>query len=154
MEFASLQVLIDWWFTGKHKSIRTVETGADEYGFIFKTDFKHHNFSSMESFLKELHETYPKITNLYSIGKSVENRDLWVFEISKNPGKHVALVPEFKYIANMHGNEVVGRELLLLLAKYLCENYGLEKRITDLVDATRIHIMPSMNPGKILNFKT
>jgi carboxypeptidase D len=125
-----------------------VKIGADEYGFIFKTEFKHHNFESMESFLKELHETYPKLTNLYSIGKSVENRDLWVLEISKNPGKHVALVPEFKYIANMHGNEVVGRELLILLAKYLCENYGLDKRITDLVDATRIHIMPSMNPGK------
>lgn len=125
-----------------------MKIGADEYGFIFKTEFKHHNFTSMESFLKELHETYPKLTNLYSIGKSVESRDLWVLEIGKNPGQHVPLIPEFKYIANMHGNEVVGREMLILLAKYLCENYGLNKRITDLVDTTRIHIMPSMNPGE------
>jgi carboxypeptidase D len=102
----------------------------------------------MESVLKEIHETYPKLTNLYSIGKSVQNRDLWVLEISKNPGQHVPLIPEFKYIANMHGNEVVGREMLLLFAKYICENYGLNQRITDLVDKTRIHIMPSMNPGE------
>lgn len=87
----------------------------------------------MEKFLKEMHETYPQLTRLYSIGKSVENRDIWVFEISTNPGRHVPLVPEFKYIANMHGNEAVGRELLLLLIKYLCENYGPNKRITDLV---------------------
>lgn len=112
---------------------KTVRVGADEYGFIFKTEFKHHNHTEMEKFLKEMHETYPKLTRLYSIGKSVENRDLWVFEISTNPGVHVALKPEFKYIANMHGNEAVGREMLLLLIKYLCENYGPNKRITDLV---------------------
>lgn len=134
------------WFTGKQT--RTVREGVDEFGFAFKTEFKHHNSDELEKFLRELNETYPKLTNLYSIGKSVENRDLWVIEISKSPGRHVPLVPEFKYIANMHGNEVVGRELLLLLAKYICENYGIDKRITDLVDTTRIHIMPSMNPGE------
>lgn len=46
----------------------------------------------------------------------------------------------------MHGNEIVGREMLILLIKYLCENYGTTERITKLLNTTRIHIMPSMNP--------
>ena len=46
----------------------------------------------------------------------------------------------------MHGNEPVGRELLLLLAEYLCQNYEVDSDLTKLIRTTRIHLLPSLNP--------
>lgn len=55
--------------------------------------------------------------------------------------------PEFKYVGNMHGNEVVGKELILHLASHLCEGWkGGDKDIRGLIAATHIHLMPTMNP--------
>lgn len=54
--------------------------------------------------------------------------------------------PDVKYVANIHGNEPVGRELLLHLVQYFVTSYNTDQYVKWLLDNTRIHIMPSMNP--------
>lgn len=55
--------------------------------------------------------------------------------------------PEFRYVAGMHGNEVLGRELLLNLMQYMCREFKRgDQRVVRLVQETRIHLLPSMNP--------
>ncbi|XP_075426179.1 carboxypeptidase Z isoform X2 [Ascaphus truei] len=109
--------------------------------------FTHHTYSQMVSVLKKTATRCSQISKTYSIGRSFEGKDLFVIEFSSNPGKHEVLKPEFRYIGNMHGNEVVGKELLIYLAQYLCSEYLLgNSRIQTLINTTRIHLLPSMNP--------
>uniref|UniRef100_M4AXG5 Carboxypeptidase X, M14 family member 1 n=1 Tax=Xiphophorus maculatus TaxID=8083 RepID=M4AXG5_XIPMA len=120
-----------------------------------KLDFKHHNYKEMRKLMKSVHDECPNITRIYSIGKSYKDLKLYVMEISDNPGKHELGEPEFRYVAGMHGNEVLGRELLLNLMQYMCREYKRgNQRIVHLVKETRIHLLPSMNPdGYEMAFK-
>ncbi|KAG7234593.1 hypothetical protein INR49_002222 [Caranx melampygus] len=110
-------------------------------------DFRHHNYKEMRKLMKSVTEACPDITRIYTIGRSYMGFKLYVMEISDNPGKHELGEPEFRYVAGMHGNEVLGRELVLNLMQYLCREYKRgNQRVVRLVTETRIHLLPSMNP--------
>ncbi|CBY43831.1 unnamed protein product [Oikopleura dioica] len=110
-------------------------------------DMRHHSFREMKEYLQLVNNICPEQSRLYSIGKSVQGRDLLVLELGTSPGQDQLLKPNFKYVANMHGNEVVGKELLLWLAHYMCQEYrNGNEEIQLLMNTTRIHFLPSMNP--------
>ena len=90
-------------------------------------------------------QKYPDLLEVKSIGKSTQNRDLWVAKLTKNVQQPNSR-PEFKYIANMHGDEIVGRELMVRLIYDLLQNYNVTPEITELLETTQIYILPSMNP--------
>ncbi|MCF8060376.1 MAG: hypothetical protein K9K67_13830 [Bacteriovoracaceae bacterium] len=96
--------------------------------------------------LKILVDQNPDILQSFSIGKSSKNRELFVVKISDN----VAIdefEPEFKYIGNMHGNEIVGRDMLVLFIEDLVNRYRAgEKDVVNIINSTEIFIMPTMNP--------
>eukprot|EP01099_Mayorella_cantabrigiensis_P002738 TRINITY_DN2213_c0_g1_i1.p1 TRINITY_DN2213_c0_g1~~TRINITY_DN2213_c0_g1_i1.p1 ORF type:complete len:517 (-),score=97.54 TRINITY_DN2213_c0_g1_i1:149-1699(-) len=150
----------------RHARAESWRRDENESGFTTRQDPKgtnpwvwniHHNYNLMVQLLQEVHSKYPNITRLFSIGQSIQGRDLWMIELSDNPGVNEPGEPEFKYVANMHGDEVVGRELVLHLIVEMCETYysdrenpadGLWSRsnIRRLIDNTDIFLMPTMNP--------
>lgn len=120
--------------------------------YQLKNENHHHHLNSYVSpeviteKLKKLHAQYPHLTQLFSIGKSHQKRDLWVMKISDRPQVD-EMEPEVKYVANMHGDEIVGRELMMLLMEDLLAEYQKgNETIVNLINSTEIFILPSMNP--------
>ncbi|CAD5121099.1 DgyrCDS9639 [Dimorphilus gyrociliatus] len=104
-------------------------------------------FEETSNELKKLSNLYSDISHLYSIGNSVEGgRELYVIALGKYAKKHQYLIPDVKYIGNIHGNEIVSKEILLELANFLLSSYSTNTTIGLLLNKTRIHIMPTMNP--------
>lgn len=125
------------------------------YGFAINSENKleenfiiphYTHYEELQQLFNSLVQKYPNLAKVFSIGKSVEGRNLLVLEISENVKERKLCEPMVKYVANMHGDEAVGRELLVYLAQYFLHNYGKDERITKLINNTDIYLMPSMNP--------
>ena len=85
-----------------------VDTSSNETGFkIERKTGSTGTYAQIGTTLQTYETTYPGICKRYSLGQSVQGRELWAIRISDN-----VLVeedePEVKYIAAMHGTEVVG----------------------------------------------
>lgn len=107
---------------------------------------QYHFQEDLKLFLNKTVNNYKQITTLEIIGKSVENRDLYVMKIS---GKSYITKSKssIMILGNIHGNETIGREICLFLIRYLTfEYYNNNKYVRKLVDNTNIYIMPSLNP--------
>ena len=89
--------------------------------------------------------SYPSICRIFDIGLTVQNRHIYALKITDNPDVEEDK-PEFKWIANMHGDEVTGLFMCLNMIDYLLQNYGSVQRVTDLVNGVEIWIVPTMNP--------
>ncbi|NXR56143.1 AEBP1 protein, partial [Hippolais icterina] len=128
-------------------AVSSYYTQQNEVTSTDNLDFRHHSYKDMRQLMKVVNEECPTITRIYNIGKSSRGLKIYAMEVSDNPGEHETGEPEFRYTAGLHGNEALGRELLLLLMQFLCKEYqDGNPRVRGLVTDTRIHLIPSLNP--------
>ncbi|KAL3269149.1 hypothetical protein HHI36_008229 [Cryptolaemus montrouzieri] len=109
-------------------------------------EYKYHNATELEEAMKNFTSKTKNIhTLLYKIGRSqFRNLPLWVMKLTA--AKDDLGVPNIKFVANIHGNEALGREVLLHYMEYLRDNYNKDEKVRCLLDNTKIHLLPSMNP--------
>ncbi len=95
-------------------------------------------------------QAYPNLCRYESIGKSVNNQDLWAIKITQNPDT-VADKPSVCYISTIHGDEPIGTDLCLRFCELLLSYYGTDAGITAFVNSTVIWVLPLMNPDGMDN---
>jgi hypothetical protein len=105
-----------------------------------------YDHASLGSILARLHEAFPDLTELYSIGKSTEGRDLWCLEVTARKVGDPQRKPGMYIDGNIHGNEVQAGEAVAYTAWYLCHQYGRLDRVTALLDNYVFYLVPMVNP--------
>jgi carboxypeptidase D len=104
----------------------------------------------------------PGLARLFSIGRSVEGRPLWVLRLTAGVGQLLPpgdvagpdaagpLLPgrpQVKLVGNMHGDETVSRQVLVYLARELASGYRRgDPRLVRLLNTTDVYLLPSLNP--------
>ena len=114
-----------------------------------------HTFSETVEFLEALHLAYPDITTeMFSLGTSVEGRDIWAMKISDNPDVDED-EPEALFEGLHHAREVITPEVVMHYMEWLCANYGTDPDATFLVNERELFFVPIVNPdGFVYNEDT
>ena len=106
----------------------------------------YHDYAEMVSELQALHEQHSQVTQLQSIGKSIEGRELWALRITDHPDEQEPDENAILIFAGAHAREHLTVEQALFLAHDLLDNYGREGEVTNLVNHRDIWLIPNLNP--------
>jgi len=107
---------------------------------------EYHSYSECVEELLEAESGFPDIARVDSIGRSYENRPILAIKISDEPWVDDPLEADVLFVALHHAREVATPDVVLYLMHYLLDNYGLDARVTRLVDTREIWIVPVLNP--------
>ncbi|KAH8286737.1 hypothetical protein KR018_004449, partial [Drosophila ironensis] len=107
------------------------------------------NNSEIGSLFAQLAKDYPELAQAYSIGKSGRNRELHALALSapSREGQEGDLLrPMVKLVANIRGDEALGRQMVLYAAEFLASRYVSDAEVQRLLNTTEIHFLPTCNP--------
>jgi len=127
-----------------------------EYEIGEKLTFdKYHTAEVMYAWLDRWEKKYPDIMEVYEAGRSFEGRPILQVTITnKKTGKDTDKPAAF-FEGGRHSGEVTSSESVMWLIKHLLENYGNDKKITNLVDTKAIYLRLKNNPdGSNLYLRT
>ncbi|MBQ7221868.1 MAG: hypothetical protein IJS02_00170 [Bacteroidales bacterium] len=136
---------------------------------------KYHGYTGTVDYLKAVNKAYPNITDLVEIGRSTQNRPIYVLAITNkktgttldlektlvyerklevpNPPKQPAEQGKAGYLITgcTHGNEVTGNEVCLYFIDQMVSGYGTDPFITNFIDTKVAYVIPAINVDGLYN---
>lgn len=99
----------------------------------------------IETAVKKFASDYPNLAKLESVGKSLQNRDIYAIKLSSDPQGHSAQRPVVFFNAMHHAREVMTAEVGIDTIQYLLSNYGRDQKVTHWLDTMEIWVLPMFN---------
>ena len=132
------------------KGKMTIAQYSQQFGKDFPVaDAAYHNYQETTDLLKTLAANNPAIASLFSIGKTIQGRDIWCLRINSNAqGEIASTKPGAVYIGNHHAREHLSNEVPLLFAAWLFDHKD-DADIKQYIAGLDIYIIPMLNPDGV-----
>lgn len=89
---------------------------------------------------------YPRLAHLQEIGRSHEDRPIWLLTLTNQDTGAALDKPALWIDANIHATEITGTSAAMRVAERLLEGYAQDSQITRLLDTCTFYIAPRLNP--------
>lgn len=108
-------------------------------------DKDYHTYAQTVARLKSLAAAAPDVASLFSIGKTVQGRDIWALRLCRDAkGNAPSALPGAMFIGEHHAREHLSNEVPLALAGRLVENRS-DADVARLLASRDITIIPTLN---------
>jgi len=114
-------------------------------GSFWQTDNAYYSYPQMIALLDSLAQNYPGICQKVILGTSAGGRELAILKISDNVATDEN-EPEVYFEGGIHGDELIGPELVIRLAREMILGYGSNTQYTNLINSREIWMFPLINP--------
>ena len=119
---------------------------------------RYRTYDELTASLRALSQANASLVKLVDLGKSHEGRTVWAVEVAS--GSRTDARPALLVAANFEGDQIIGSELALFLARHLASSYGSDAAVKKLLDEHAVYIIPRANPdgaeamfGKVKSFR-
>lgn len=115
-------------------------------GFDFGSMGGYYTYAEVIAKLDSMRAQFPNlISQKFSIGTSLENRQIWAVKISDNPDVDEP-EPKVLYDALIHAREPQAMATVIYFMYYLLENYPNNQEVRYLVNNREMYFVPVVNP--------
>jgi len=107
---------------------------------------KFYRYNELTRLLKDYAKEYPNLIRLESIGKSHEERDVWLITATDFKTGEDAEKPALWVDGNLHASEVTGSTAALYLIHSLVTRYEKDENVRRAMNTRVFYIAPRVNP--------